>query len=108
LISNAIRYGNQEAVRVAVQQVGDQIRVSVSNQGPALEAAELDAIFAPLFRGSAGTSNTDREHLGLGLFIVRQTAEAHGGTVHAQSSGGNTDFAMVLRGGASTGHRAPT
>jgi signal transduction histidine kinase len=104
LISNAIRYGNDEPVRVVVQREGDQVRVAVDNRGATLGKTELDSIFDPLVRGSAGTSDTERGHLGLGLFIVRQTAEAHGGTVDVHSADGQTRFSMVLPGDASKAH----
>jgi signal transduction histidine kinase len=96
LISNAIRYGSEERVRVSLRVEGEQARVAVENGGPTLDQAELASIFDPLVRGSAGTSNTERGHLGLGLFIVRQTAEAHGGTVQALSAQGRTEFAILL------------
>jgi signal transduction histidine kinase len=96
LISNAIRYGNDAPVRVVVQREGKHVRVAVDNEGPTLAESELDSIFNPLVRGSAGTSNTERGHLGLGLFIVRQTSEAHGGTVEVHSANGQTRFSMLL------------
>lgn len=96
LIGNAVRYGSKEPIRVRVQQAGEQVRVAVENHGATLLQPELQAIFSPLVRGSVGMSDSDREHLGLGLFIVRQTAEAHGGTVEVQSADGKTRFTMVL------------
>jgi hypothetical protein len=96
LISNAIRYGSEERVRVSLRVEGEQASVAVENAGPTLDKAELTSIFDPLVRGSAGTSNTERGHLGLGLFIVRQTAAAHGGTVQAHSAQGRTQFVIVL------------
>ncbi|MBW8832874.1 MAG: sensor histidine kinase [Burkholderiales bacterium] len=74
----------------------EHVRVHVDNHGPTLEAAELDLIFDPLFRGSAGASNKDAGHLGLGLFIVRQAAQAHGGTVEVHSANRQTRFSIVL------------
>jgi signal transduction histidine kinase len=96
LISNAVRYGNDEPVRVSVRREGEKVRVAVENGGPTVPRSELDAIFDPLVRGSAGTSNTEPGHLGLGLFIVRQTVEAHGGTVEAHSADARTRFSMLL------------
>ncbi|MBW8831065.1 MAG: sensor histidine kinase [Burkholderiales bacterium] len=104
LIGNAIKYGDEGSVRVVVQCEGEHVRVHVDNHGPTLEAAELDLIFDPLFRGSAGASNKDPGHLGLGLFIVRQAAEAHGGTVEVQSANRQTHFSIVLPRDASLPH----
>jgi signal transduction histidine kinase len=96
LLSNAVTYGTEGPVRVTVQADGAQVTVSVENEGPTLAETELEQIFNPLFRGSAGASGRDPGHLGLGLFIVRQSVEAHGGTVRVQSAHGLTRFSIVL------------
>jgi signal transduction histidine kinase len=57
----------------------------------------LSQIFDPLKRGSArGGSHDARSGLGLGLFIVREIARAHGGEVEVRSGGGETTFAVRL------------
>ncbi|MDM0116748.1 hypothetical protein QTI66_31940 [Variovorax sp. J22R133] len=42
--------------------------------------ATRDVNYEPLRRGAEGRPKSDRSHLGLGLFIARQIARAHGGT----------------------------
>lgn len=96
LIGNAIKYRDEGPVRVVVKREGEQVRVAVENHGPTLEGAELELIFDPLFRGSAGASDKDPGHLGLGLFIVRQAAEAHSGSVEVHSANRQTRFSIVL------------
>jgi signal transduction histidine kinase len=96
LVGNAVKYGNGDAVKVRVESDAAEVRVHVDNRGATLDGAETARIFDPLFRGSAGTSSTDRGHLGLGLFIVRQVAQAHGGSVHVHSANGLTRFSVLM------------
>src|SRR5205823_5739308 len=81
LVSNAIRYGSPNMpVRVALHGEEAAVRLEVTNSGPAIDPSALSEIFDPLTRGSAqGDSHDARGGLGLGLFIVREIAKAHGG-----------------------------
>ena len=67
------------------------------NSGPAIERSALDQIFDPLKRGPAqpDSYNTD-SGLGLGLYIVREVARAHGGEVDVRSDKAETVFAVRL------------
>ena len=94
LINNACKYGTQGVgVVVRVQDEGSVVRVSVENAGPPLSEDEVARLFEPLQRGGHVAAN---DNLGLGLFIVRQIARAHGGDVTVRSEGGRTNFSMVL------------
>jgi PAS domain S-box-containing protein len=85
LVVNAVRHGAPKLpVGVAVRGSDREVTVSVHNCGPAILIDVLGRIFEPFQRGpSAGTSRSSG--LGLGLYIVRQIALAHGGTVEATS-----------------------
>jgi signal transduction histidine kinase len=98
LVSNAIRYGFPDTpVRVALRGEEAEVRLEVTNSGPAIDPSVLREIFDPLKRGSAqGDSYHSRGSLGLGLFIVREIARAHGGEVEVRSDGGQTTFAVRL------------
>jgi signal transduction histidine kinase len=98
LVSNAIRYGSPDtAVRVALRGEEAEVRVEVTNSGPTIDPSVLSQMFDPLKRGSLyGDSHEAWGGLGLGLFIVREIAEAHGGEVEARSGGGETTFAVRL------------
>jgi len=96
LITNAVTYGNGGPVHVIVQSDGDQLVLAVENEGAQLTTLDKQTIFNPLVRGSSTANDRERAHLGLGLFIVRQTAEGHGGRVDAESIDGRTRFSMVL------------
>jgi signal transduction histidine kinase len=98
LVSNAIRYGSPDTpVGVAIHGGEADIRLEVTNRGRTIEASESSQIFDPLQRGSApGDSPDARSGLGLGLYIVREIARAHGGEVEVRSGGGETTFAVRL------------
>jgi signal transduction histidine kinase len=97
LVSNAIQYGGPDTpVRVALHGEEAEIRLEVTNSGPAIDPSALSEIFDPLKRGVARREQDDGVSLGLGLFIVREIARAHGGGVEVRSDGGETTFAVRL------------
>jgi len=68
--------------------------LSVHNDGPPIAPELRPTLFEPFKRGARGGSS---RNLGLGLYIVRQIALAHGGTVEARSSAADgTEFRVVL------------
>lgn len=86
LVSNAIRYGSAGAsVRVQIGGAAeDEVVVAVHNAGPAIPDETRESLFQPLVRG--GGPDKTGSSLGLGLYIVREIALAHGGTVAVTSS----------------------
>jgi signal transduction histidine kinase len=98
LVSNAIKYGIPDApVRVVLTGENAEVRFEVTNVGPTIDGAVLDQIFNPLQRGPTQEDphSTDGG-LGLGLYIVREVALAHGGEVAVRSERGETVFAVRL------------
>ncbi len=98
LVSNAITFGSPDTpVRAALRGEAADVHLEVTNSGPTIEPSILNQIFDPLQRGSPqGDSRDARTGLGLGLFIVREIARAHGGEVEVRSHGGETTFAVCL------------
>jgi signal transduction histidine kinase len=98
LVSNAIKYGDPtKPVRVALRGEEANVRLDVTNSGSVIDASELRQIFDPLAGGSAQCGSHDaRGGLGLGLFIVREIARAHGGEVEVRSEGKEMTFAVRL------------
>jgi signal transduction histidine kinase len=97
LVSNAIQYGAPETpLRVALRGEEADVRLEVTNTGPPVEPSALKEIFDPLKRAVARGDRDDRRSLGLGLFIVRAIAMAHGGDVEVVSEGGKTTFSMRI------------
>ncbi len=102
LMSNAIKYGAADApVRVALAgNAPAEVVVEVHNQGPEIAPEKLESLFQPLVRGAGG--DPTGSSLGLGLFIVREIASAHGGTVEVASSDLGTIFSFRLPRSADT------
>jgi signal transduction histidine kinase len=95
LIDNAIKYTPPGGhVGIAVQTVGIQALLRVTDTGIGIAPDELPRIWERLFRGDR--SRTERG-LGLGLSLVKAIVEAHGGSVSVTSapSSGST-FAVEL------------
>lgn len=98
LVTNALRYGSASSpVHVVLTGEEAEVRFEVTNRGPAIEESASDRIFDPLERGIAQMgSRTADGGIGLGLYIVREVARAHGGRVGARSDGGETVFEVCL------------
>ena len=98
LVSNAIRYGSDQApVEVSVAGEGSSVRLEVRNAGPAIDPETLAQMFDPLRRGSADPDLPGSDNnLGLGLFITREIALAHDGTIGATSDATATIFTARL------------
>ncbi len=98
LVSNAIKYGTPDApVRTVIAGNASDFRFEVTNSGPTIEQADLDQIFDPFKRCFAeGLGNVNDASLGLGLYIVREVARAHGGDVNVRSAEGVTVFDVLL------------
>ena len=71
-----------------------EVVIAVHNRGPRIPPDKLESLFQPLVRGT--TDDPTGISLGLGLFIVREIATAHGGTVDVTSSNGETVFSLRL------------
>ncbi|RYF43612.1 MAG: HAMP domain-containing histidine kinase [Comamonadaceae bacterium] len=88
LLINAAQYGAPERpVLLEAQGAADAVTVQVTNFGQAIPADSLAAIFKPLVQLPAEGEDDSRPRtsLGLGLFIAREIAEAHGGHLAVQS-----------------------
>lgn len=94
LTSNAMRHGSPGSP-VVVRLSGDdqQIAIEVHNRG-AIPNELLPRIFEPFRSGRHHASRGDG--LGLGLFIAKAIARAHGGGLEVDSSGDRTMFRLVL------------
>lgn len=96
LVSNAIRHGSPNLpVRVSVRGDQPDVRIEVRNAGT-IDTDELPQLFNPLHQGPPGPRRATADGLGLGLFIVREIARAHGGDVEAQTDGSETQFCVRL------------
>lgn len=87
VMRNAVKFSPAGGrVDVGAERVGEMFRLRVTDQGPGVAAAELEAIFEPFFRAGDGSA----KGFGLGLAIARRAVAAHGGAIRAENraSGG--------------------
>jgi signal transduction histidine kinase len=81
LLDNARKYGRSGGrIDVHTQRRGERFEVAVRDHGPGVPAAEREAIFAQFVRG-AQHRHGSVPGTGLGLFLARTIAQAHGGTL---------------------------
>jgi signal transduction histidine kinase len=95
LLDNARRYGGDDVAVAVVQGNDGQIELRVCDRGPGVPAAQRERIFEPFYRlpGHAEVSGG----VGLGLSLVRQIAERHGGHVRCEPrDGGGSCFVVSL------------
>ena len=95
LTTNAAKYGDpNKPINVFLEGDEHAVNISVQNGGPGIPGGMLDNLFEPLRRAS--TSDPVDASLGLGLFVVRQVAIAHGGEVAVRSTEDLTEFSVTL------------
>lgn len=104
VLENAARYaGTEQPVELEARREGDMLALRFRDHGPGVPEHERERIFAPFYRPDEGR---DRKSggVGLGLALVRQAMEQHGGTalVEASSDGGAV-FVLTLRDTSSAG-----
>jgi signal transduction histidine kinase len=94
LIGNAIKHGPaQGEVRVSVETRNDRVVVSIEDDGPGIPADQREHVFQ---RGTRGSASQSTPGMGLGLYIVRVVAEAHGGLAYVDDSDSGTRFVLDL------------
>ena len=87
LLINAAQYGGRSApVLLRARADADTVIIEVTNQGNTIPADSLQSIFRPLIQLPAEGDARPGTSLGLGLFIAREIALAHGGTIVVSSN----------------------
>ncbi len=88
LIQNAVKYSNGNRwLRISTSKNGRTVDVSVEDHGIGIASSELGKIFEPFYR-SREVVDAQIHGNGLGLSLVKEIAEAHGGNVVAESEVG--------------------
>jgi signal transduction histidine kinase len=89
LMGNALQHGSaQGPIDVSAASEGSTVVLSVHNEGPPIPEELLATIFDPLMRYTTPESTKGRVEgsIGLGLYIVREIVDAHGGNVEVSST----------------------
>ncbi len=94
LLDNAIKYSPRDStVNVTLATDGNDAVLAINDQGMGMDSEALANAFVPFWRGrDSGTGGT-----GLGLFLVRELVQAHGGSVAATSRGAGQGSNLVVR-----------
>ena len=103
LVSNAAKFAPEGSVVIIESRVvADQLVVEVADEGPGIPPVERERVFDPFYRGR-NASGGRLPGSGIGLSIVRDYAQAHGGTVEVvdepNRAGARLRVTMPLRQG---------
>lgn len=82
LLSNAAKYGAGRPIEIKAEAHGDRVRLIVADQGEGIDPVNHRRIFERFERAVPGTHISG---LGLGLFIVKQIVDLHGGWIRVDS-----------------------
>ena len=94
-IANAVKHGGATRVQLSAVSSRDGVEIAVDDNGTGVPEDEREAVFERFARGSTAT----RSGSGLGLALVAQQAELHGGTAALEASPlGGTRLALRLPG----------
>lgn len=96
LIQNALRYGKEKGnVSVCLAESGDMAVLTVEDDGIGISEDDLPHIWERFYRSDRSRSS---KGLGLGLALVKQIAEFHGGSAEAESTEGKgSKFTVKIR-----------
>jgi signal transduction histidine kinase/ActR/RegA family two-component response regulator len=97
LLSNAIKFSDEGGViDVQLRALPKAVELTVTDGGQGIAPTFLDSVFEP-FRQADGSTTRRHSGLGLGLSIVKQLVEAHGGSVSVTSAGVGRGATFAVR-----------
>jgi signal transduction histidine kinase len=85
LIANALKYSNGEKwLKISARNGAKKLKIAVEDKGIGIEKREINKVFEPFYRSKSVVDEQIHGN-GLGLSLVKQIVEAHGGKVDVQS-----------------------
>jgi len=98
LVDNALSHEHPGgSIVVAVRRDHDDVLVDVRDDGVGIDPVELGTLFDRFSHGNAHTASGDRPRHGIGLALVREIAQAHGGHINVtQTPGGGATFTLTV------------
>jgi signal transduction histidine kinase len=98
LLANAVKFSSKGSdVHVRAHRDGDHVVVTVTDSGVGLETKDLESIFTLFAQADPASFERDSGGLGIGLYLARKFAVAHGGTLTAASAGPGHGSVFTLR-----------
>lgn len=89
IVLNAIRHTPPKgSIQLEANVREDGCTIAVCDTGEGFDAADLPHLFTRLYRGARSAQKDDYAHSGRGLYIAKQLAEKHGGTIRARNKEG--------------------
>jgi signal transduction histidine kinase len=87
LLDNALRYGAEAAQppRISLRAAGQGVELEVRDFGPGVDAAQLERLTEPFYRTDSARQRATGG-VGLGMYLCRLVAEAHGGTLAVRNA----------------------
>lgn len=99
LLGNAVQHGSATTpIHLIIKEEDDKVLIGVRNEGKAIQQDAITRIFDPLRRDANNELTRPAGSIGLGLYIAREVASAHGGTIEVTSDDKETVFLARLPG----------
>ena len=96
LVDNAVKFiDNGGTLRVSAYPAGAFCEFSICNTGGGISAEDIPYIFDRFYKTDRSRSR-DHSGAGLGLYIVKNIINLHGGDISVRSDGGETEFSFTL------------
>jgi signal transduction histidine kinase/ligand-binding sensor domain-containing protein/CheY-like chemotaxis protein len=96
LLSNAIKFTpSGGSVHVVLAKAGDSARFAVKDSGPGILPDELAHVFERFYQVDESTTRT-QPGTGIGLSLVKELVELHGGTIGVESGNAGTTFTATI------------
>ena len=96
LMDNAVKFiDDGGTLSVIIKKQGNKVLTTVGNTGPTVPPEELPLLF-DRFHKTDKSRSTDRDGVGLGLYIVKTIVLAHGEDIFVTSRDGKTEFTFTM------------
>ncbi len=94
-MSNANHHGDKDKpIKVSAINSDGLFRLSVKNEGDPIPKTSLEHLFKPFYKED---ENSNKQGLGLGLFIASEIAKAHDGSIKVKSTEEETQFLFTMK-----------
>lgn len=97
LISNAVKFSPSGAtIRLDAEQIGDSVRIHVTDEGPGIPDDERELVFKAFYQGRQ-SSHGHVKGTGIGLAVVRECVLAHNGEIRIVDAEANKGAHFVIQ-----------